>query len=55
MKYELNEKQILAIKCAYLDLKGSLENFEQGTYSDHDWKAHKLSIQELEEEFDFLN
>jgi hypothetical protein len=47
-------QQILAIKCAHADLKGALENFEQLTPAQHDWKAHKQTIEELEEFFDFL-
>jgi hypothetical protein len=43
-----------AIKCAYADLKGALECYKKGAYGEHDWKAHKLTIQELEEEFYFL-
>lgn len=47
----MTEEQIIAIKCAYLDLKGSLEGYEQGSYSDHDWKAHRLTIEEMEAAF----
>jgi|688.fasta_scaffold219203_5 hypothetical protein len=43
-----------AIKCAYADLKGALECYERGIYHEHDWEAHKLSIEELEDEFKFL-
>jgi hypothetical protein len=43
-----------AIKCAYADLRGALECYEKGAYSEHDWEAHRLTIQELEEEFYFL-
>lgn len=50
----MSNDQILAIKCAYADLKGALENYEDGTYHQHDWDAHRLTIEELEHEFDFL-
>lgn len=42
------------IKCAYADLKGALECYEEGRYHEHDWEAHRLTIEELEDEFDFL-
>ena len=51
---ELTPTQFLAIKCAHADLKGALEHFGKGTYSEHDWDAHRLTIEELETEFDFL-
>lgn len=50
----MTKDQIQAIKCAYADLKGALENYEAGTYADHDWDAHRLTIEELEDEFKFL-
>ena len=50
----LTYSQVQAIRCAHADLVGALQNFENQTYSEHDWKAHKLSISELESEFDFL-
>lgn len=50
----MTNKEKLAITCAYLDLKGSLECHESGEPYDHDWEAHRLSIKELEEVFDFL-
>jgi hypothetical protein len=43
----MTEVQILAIKCAYADLLGALQNYEQGTFSDHDWDAHKLTLDEM--------
>ena len=50
----MTQQQELAIKCAYADLIGALQNYEQHTYHDHDWDAHRLTIEELEAEFDFL-
>ena len=40
------------LECALADLQGSLQAYEQGDIHVHDWKAHKQSIQEIE---DFLN
>lgn len=51
----MTPEQILAIRCAYADLKGSMEAKENNDIHSHDWKAHDLTIQELEEAFDFLN
>jgi hypothetical protein len=50
----LTKEQELAIKCAYLDLKGALENYQQQSYSDHDWVAHEQSIEDLENAFPLL-
>lgn len=50
----MTKGQVLAIMCAYADLKGALENYEDGTYHQHDWDAHRLTIEELESEFEFL-
>lgn len=50
----MTDKQITAIKCAYLDLVGALEARNNMDIESHDWKAHLLSIQELEEEFKFI-
>ncbi len=50
----LTELQKLAIKCAYADLLGALQNYEQGNYADHDWDAHKQTIEELSSHFPFV-
>lgn len=50
----MTQHQVLAVKCAYADLIGSLENYERGSYHEHDWDAHRTTIEELESEFDFL-
>jgi hypothetical protein len=42
------------IKCAYLDLKGSKEAALELTIEDHDWKAHKHTIEDMESVFPFL-
>lgn len=52
---ELTEKQILAIQCAYADLKGALDAYESQSYSEHDWESHAESIGDLEDNFQFLN
>ncbi len=47
----MNEKQIKAIRCAYLDLIGSKEARDQLEMEAHDWRAHQASIEDLEEHF----
>jgi hypothetical protein len=51
---QLNEEQILAIKCAHADLIGALQAYEALDIHVHDWKAHTRSIEELEQAFDFI-
>jgi hypothetical protein len=43
----MTPEQMLAIKCAYADLLGALQNYEQGSYADHDWDAHRLTIEDM--------
>jgi len=50
----MTDKQILALKCAYLDLVGAFEAMEQGDTWAHDWKAHSQSIIDLEQQFNFI-
>ena len=45
----MTDKQKLAIKCAYADLVGALNDNE--TFVGHDWDSHALSIADLEEAF----
>ena len=47
-------KQKRTIRCAYLDLIGAKQTWEQGDIYAHDWKAHELTIKELEKAFKFL-
>jgi|LakMenE01Jun11ns_1017448.scaffolds.fasta_scaffold9481519_2 hypothetical protein len=47
-------EQIAAIRCAYADLIGARQAQEQMDFGAHDWKAHDLSIAELETEFPFV-
>ncbi len=51
---QLNEDQILAIKCAHADLVGALQAREALDMHVHDWKAHLRSIEELEDAFEFI-
>lgn len=50
----MTDEQIQAVLCAWLDLRGALEAYEALDLNAHDWKAHQLSVAELEEAFDFL-
>jgi hypothetical protein len=47
----LTPEQISALRCARADLQGVLQCRDQLDFSTHDWKAHELSIRELEEAF----
>jgi hypothetical protein len=47
----MTDTQKSALRCAYLDLKGSLEAMEMADPLSHDWKAHMLSICEIEQHF----
>jgi hypothetical protein len=48
---KLTEDQINAIRCAYYDLVGALQAYDSMDYSFHDWKGHRLSIDELQTAF----
>ncbi len=50
----MNAKQISAIRCAQADLIGALQSFEQMDIHAHDWRAHRLTIEELTEAFSDL-
>jgi len=54
MKDKLNQEQINAIRCAFADLIGALQAYEQGNSNIHDWESHKLTIEELESAFPFI-
>ena len=54
-KSRLTRKQQDAVKCAYLDLVGALQARNQGDVEVHDWRSHLLTIEELEEAFDFIS
>ena len=55
MSKELTEEQVRAIKCAFMDLRGSYHAYETLDMQGHDWKGHKESIKDLMDEFDFLD
>ena len=50
----MNDDQMLAIKCAYADLLGAYQAMEQCDIQGHDWKAHKQSMDDLLNNFKFL-
>jgi hypothetical protein len=47
----MTNEQIIAIKCAYADLVGILQCFNQWETSAHDWEGHLESIRDLEKHF----
>lgn len=47
----MTNKQITALRCAHADLVGALQAHVQMDRLAHDWDAHRLSIEELEEAF----
>lgn len=51
----MNDEQKLAIKCAFADLCGSLQAFQQLDMHSHDWRAHQQSIEDLMDAFHELN
>ncbi len=53
-QWKISDKQANAIRCAHADLQGTMQCHEQADFGQHDWKAHQLSINELEEAFPFL-
>ena len=51
----MTKKQKIAIRCAFADLIGAVQAYNQGDYHVHDWEAHITTIEELKREFDFLD
>jgi hypothetical protein len=47
----MTTEQITAIKCAYADLVGALQCFNQYETTTHDWESHLESIRDLEKQF----
>lgn len=47
----LTAEQTAAVKCAYADLVGAIQARNQKDIEVHDWKAHEVSIHEVEEAF----
>lgn len=50
----LSDEQIIAIRCAHADLVGALQARDALDLFAHDWKAHQISIVDLEYHFPFL-
>lgn len=50
----MTNDQIVAIKCAYADLVGVLQCFNQCAVTTHDWESHLESIRDLEKQFAFI-
>jgi hypothetical protein len=50
----MTEEQKNAIRCAYADLVGALQARNQLDIEVHDWKSHLVTIEELEQAFDFI-
>jgi hypothetical protein len=46
-----DNKQTSVVMCALADLCGSLQAYQQGNVSGHDWKAHMQTIHELAQAF----
>ena len=47
----MTAEQLMALKCAYADLVGALQAYEQQEITVHDWKAHYQTICDLENAF----
>lgn len=47
----LTQNQVTALKCAFADLLGSLQAFDQDDIYLHDWQSHLQTILELGEAF----
>lgn len=50
----MTTSQIFAIQCAFADLIGALQAHQQNDMHVHDWDAHRQSINDLAECFDFI-
>lgn len=51
----MTPEQITAVKCAYADLVGILQCYNQHSTTVHDWESHLESIQDLEKHFPFID
>jgi hypothetical protein len=47
----MKNKTKTAIRCAFADLIGAVQAYNQGDYHLHDWEAHITSIEDLKQEF----
>lgn len=50
----LTQEQMDAVKCAYMDLVGALQSYNQYEVTVHDWESHLVSIKDLENVFSFI-
>ncbi len=53
----MTDKQVTTIKCAYADLAGVYQTLIRdglGVHDGHDWKAHRVTIIEMEQAFSFI-
>lgn len=51
----MNDKEKTAIRCAFADLCGALQAMQQDDMHAHNWRAHRSTIAEMAECFDFLD
>jgi hypothetical protein len=51
----LTTAQRCAIECAFADLIGAYQAYQQSDIHVHDWDAHRQSIIDLAECFDFID
>lgn len=51
----MTDSQKFAIECAFADLLGALQAYQQSDMHVHDWDAHRQSIMDLAESFDFID
>lgn len=47
----MTSEQLISLRCAYADLVGALQAYNQQDITAHDWKAHYQTIRELEDAF----
>jgi len=50
----MTDEEKIAICCAYADLCGAMQARAQGDVEIHDWKSHRVTIEDLEEMFSFI-
>ena len=48
---KLSKEQTQALKCAYADLVGAKQAFDENDIHVHDWEAHEQSIIDMEHAF----
>jgi len=51
----MNHDQKVAVMCAFADLCGALQAYQQLDMHAHDWRAHQQSIEDLMNLFPNLN